>query len=595
MRMMENRIKALEQLAKSSPLEVTAKLQEFEMYDMKSSQEIIDEVYQEFQSGEHLADSVLKPVFLSIVDGVLDAFGKSARKNGLTASRVVQECEQFSYDDETDNRSNVNGYTEYRNATDYNKKYAEEHRPKFIREKYVNTSKMRRYKFNKFKDENGRIIRNKNIKDEYTGEKNIYVFRADPDKRRNDPKFDFQAETDHIISLKELHSQFKGNYALSDADIRKIANSDYNFAVTSGKINGKKLEQSNSEFIKEQEKLGEKGLKLTAATKANMVRLEKEANKAINKEVNSTVFNNITGKGNKEQTEIIHQQLKDNAVDQSKNYAVGNLIMFIVKPIYFELKDCFKNGIAEGVGASSALEALKIRFGRVKDHVLKNALSFLGESIWEFVKGFISSLIEGIISLFVGVFKQVLKVLKEGIKLFVQSAKILFGKDSKEMTPSQKGDAIIKLIGGSIIAIAGVGIEALLNKIGIGEPWSIILSTFLSGLASALFMYLMDKADIFSVKAEKRRDRIAEIFTERINDINSAANDFNTVAIETLRMQHQGFVEIQNNVNQAFANNDIDSINAGLYKMADFFNINLPFKNTSEFVDYFDSEDVIKL
>lgn len=594
MKMMESRIKSLEQLAKSSPLEVTAKLQEFEMYDMKSSQEIIDEVYQEFQSGEHLADNVLKPVFLSIIDGILDAFGRSARKNGLTASRVFQECEQFSYD-ETDNTTNVNGYTEHRNATDYNEIYAEKHRAKFNRKSYENTSRMRRYKLNQFKDENGNVIRNKNIKDEYTGEKNLYVHRADPDKRRNDPKYDYQAESDHIIPLKQLHAQFKGNYGLSDEDIKKIANNDYNLAVTSGKINGNKLDMSNSEFIKKQEKLGEKGIKITSKTKANMLQLEKDATKAINKDVNNTVLKNITGKGNTDQTKIIYKESMSNAADQSKNYAVGNLIMFIVKPIYFELKDCFKNGIAEGVGASSALEALNIRFGRVKEHVLKNAFKFLGDSVWEFVKGFISSLIEGIISLFVGVFKQVLKVLKEGIKLFVQSAKILFGKDAKEMTPAQKGDAIIKLIGGSVIAIAGVGIEALLNKIGIGEPWSIFLSTFLSGLASALFMYLLDKADIFSVKAEKRRDRIVEIFTERINDIKTAANEFNTVAIETLRKQHQGFVEIQNAVNLAFANNDIDSINAGLYKMADFFNIDLPFSNTSEFVDYFDSEDVIKL
>ncbi len=33
------------------------------------------------------------------------------------------------------------------------------------------------------------------------------------------------------------------------------------------------------------------------------------------------------------------------------------------------------------------------------------------------------------------------------------------------MTPAQKGDAIIKLIGGSVVAIAGIGIEALLAKI----------------------------------------------------------------------------------------------------------------------------------
>lgn len=179
------------------------------------------------------------------------------------------------------------------------------------------------------------------------------------------------------------------------------------------------------------------------------------------------------------------------AAKQAADYAVGNVILFVVKPIYYEMKDIFKNGMQEGVGASSITEALKIRFGRIKTYMLNHAGEFIGDNISEFIKGFISSLVECSISLFVGVFKQVLKVIKEGIKIFVQSAKILFGKESENMTAAQKGDAIIKLIGGSVIAIAGIGIESLLNKIGIGEPWSIVLSTMLSGIASALFMYLL--------------------------------------------------------------------------------------------------------
>jgi hypothetical protein len=241
------------------------------------------------------------------------------------------------------------------------------------------------------------------------------------------------------------------------------------------------------------------------------------------------------------------------------------------------------------------MTALKIRFGRIKKHVLTNAAEFLGDNLLDFVKGFVSSLVEGIISLFAGIFKQVLKVVKEGIKIFVQSAKVLFGQDAKDMTPAQKGDAIIKIIGGSVIAISGIGIEALLNKIGIGEPWSVVLSTMLSGIASALFMYLLDKADIFSVKAEKRKERIQEIFDERINDIHEASENFNVIAIETLRQQYQQFEEIKTDIHKGLDGDNIDSINSGLYKMTAFYKLDLPYSNTKEFVEYFDSQDVIDL
>lgn len=626
----EERKKELEELSQAPPLEVTKKLQEFEIYDQKSSQEIIDEVYAEFESSEHLTDSILKPVFMSILDGILEStsLGRSARKKGLTASRVLDECEQFSYNENQQNTTNVNGYTEYKNSESYTDKYGRENRDKFNRSELENQNAMGNYKKKASEKNNG----NKLLEDEYTGDKNLYTHRNNPDKRRNDEKYDYQAEPDHIVPLKQIHTQFKGNYALSTEDIKRIANSDDNLAITSGALNGRKKDSSNTGFINEQEKLkkdGKKYYELDQDTKKRMTQMEKDAQKSINAQATETVINNLIGKGtadrkdrkaaynqeeeekgrklnseertqidkklSKEKTKEIYGTTMGNAADQAKDYAVGNVILFIIKPLYFELKDILKNGMNEGVGVESTIDAMKIRFGRVKSYVLENSKEFLGDSILDFVKGFISSLIEGIISLFVGIFKQVLKVIKEGIKIFVQSAKILFGKDASEMTPAQKGDAIIKLIGGSVIAIAGIGIEALLEKMGIVEPWSVVLSTMLSGISSALFMYLLDKADLFSTKSEKRRERIIEIFDERINEIKEAANDFNVTIIDTLRNQYEEFENIKENINLGFENNNIDVINQGLYKMANFYKVDLQYSNTIEFVEYFDSEESIDL
>jgi hypothetical protein len=620
---------AIEKLREASPFESTHILQEMELYDAKSSQDIINEVYEQFASGENMKEEILKPVFLAVVDSLLEGttIGKSARNKGLTASRFIQECDDFSYGDDN-SISAVNGYVEYRNARDYTIAYGEEHRPQFDRSKYENQNIMNNYKKNKVAENSGK----KNLEDEYTSQHNVTAYRNNSDDRRNDPKHDYQAEADHIVPLKQMHNQLKGNYALSDEDIKRIANSDDNLALTSGALNGRKLDSSNSEFIKAQEKLKKEGkpyFELDEETKNRMLQMEKDAQQNINNGVNQTVKDNLLGKGlvdrqtrkdaYKEEEERVGRKLtqdertaidkkiagnkqKDilgtgakNAANQAKDYAVGNLILYIVKPIYYEISDIFKNGMQEGVFASSTTEALKIRFGRVKKYVLENAAGFLGNNMWEFVKGFVSSLVEGIISLFVGIFKQILKVIKEGIKIFVQAAKILFGKESKDMSLAEKGDAIIKLIGGSVIAISGIAIEALLNKIGIGEPWSVILSTMLSGIASALFMYVLDKADIFSVKAEKRRDRIIEIFDERIKDINEAADTCNIVAIETFKRQREEFETINEQINTGMKNNNINAINDGLYKMAKFMQLDLPYSNTVEFCDYMDSEEAISL
>ena len=640
----EERKKAIEELEYASPLEISRLLQEMELYDEKTSQEVLDEVHEKFDSAEHLEDEVLKPVFMSVIDGLLEATsgGRAARKKGLTASRVVEECTSFSYDDLEDNHTNVNGYTEYKNINhdeieyqvqlekwkkdgkngdrpQYNGSVNSNSTQEYVRSNLEDSSAMNDYKE---KQRDGE----KKIKDEYTGKDNLYVSQNNMPDNYNDETHRKQAQPDHIVPLKQLHEQYKHNYALDDSDLKRIANSESNLAITSAEINQVKRDMTNKQYI---EWMDEHGKPLDENTKKIMLQKQKEATKSIESDVNKTVAKNLVGKGQvdekamknavnefkenngqaptEEQRNQIEQNLikkktneirgtaVKNAAGQAKDYAVGNLILFIVKPIYYEISDIFKNGLKEGVGADSGTQALGIRFTRVKKYVMTHAKAFFGDSILDFVKGFVSSLIEGIISLFVGMLKQVLKILKEGVKIIVGSVQILFGKNAKAMSPAQKGDAIIKLIGGSVIAISGVALESLLNKIGIGEPWSVVLSTMLSGIASALFMYILNKADLFSTKAEKRYERVKEIFDERIKDVQEATELFDRVALETMKEQRLQFESIQEEINTGLESNDIDSINTGLYKLADFMKVDLPYSNTKEFCDYMDSEEVLVL
>lgn len=615
----DDRLQLINDLQNASPLEVTDKLIHIELYDVKSSQEIIDEVYKEFENGGNIKQQVLMPVFLSVADGLMEAFpnSKQLRKKGLTPQRIVNECEAFSYENPDLSVFTSNAYVEYKNSREFTEDYTKNERGEYDRSKIQNQNAMNKYKEKAVKRNNGE----KNLVDEYTGEKNITAYRNNADARRNDPTNRFQAQPDHIVPLKEIHNQLAGNCALSDNDIRIIANVDGNLALTSAKINQEKRDSTNSEYVK--------SFNVNEQTKISMLTKEQEAQKIIEDKTNDAVKKNLTFQGiissdekkqknenfKKEngrepspdekaklyrQTEVkktmsVYGQVASNAGEQAANYAIGNVVLFAIKPIYYEFKDIFTNGFSKGVGTSSGSEALKIRFNRIKKYMMENVVRFIGDNLIDFIKGFISSLIEGIISMFVGIFKQVLKVVKEGIKVFVQSAKILFGKDSSSMTAAQKGDAIVKILGGTVIALAGIGIEALLNKIGIGDPWSIVLSTMMSGIASAIFMYLLDKIDLFSVKAEQRYQRIKEIFDERIEDIEQARKAFNIQSIEVLKKQRIQFDNISSNIKNALAQNDIASVNDALYSMANFYNVNLPYKSTQEFVSYFDKKGALEI
>lgn len=601
----KNRLHEIEEsIRNASPLDLAKALQEAELYDKKETRAIIDEIYEEFQNKDSLVSEMIVPIFTSLADAFLDSSSmtRKLRKKGLTASRIVNECKSFSYDNVENISTNIDGYSEWKNIGEKTR----EDFQKFGKDKVYDRKaledkqRLEEYKQDKFDNNGGRI----NAVDEYTGQKNVYQKKAHPDARRNIQKYkeSHLAEVDHIIPLKRIHDQFKGNYALTETDIKNIANNDTNYALTSARINrgegasgkGSKGAKMVSEFIDDQnqrEKEGRENLGLSDEAKENMLRMEKEANKALTKDANKAIFKNVIGKGTANTSEI-WKKTSLNAANQSKDYIIGNVILYIIKPLYYEIADTCKNGFKEGVGVETTSEAFTIRFGRVKDYVLENAENFLGDNIKEFVRGFISSLIEGIISLFIGVFKQIFKVVKEGVRLFVEAVKVLWGKNSKNMTSAQKGDAIIKIIGGSVISICGIGIEALLNKIAIPEPWSIIISTMLSGIVSSLFLIVLERIDLFSVNAEKRRMRIEEIFDERIKDIKEAEQAFDTITMERMRSDKLQFTVIKNSIYEGIERDNIDEINAGLFKLATFMNVDLGYNNQSEFVEKFDDMEI---
>ncbi len=505
-------------------------------------------------------------------------------------------------------------FVESKNNAEIQQLWGEENRSEYIRSQYENIDAMNKYKKQKIQENGGRV----NMEDEYRRTKDITGSKATADKRRNDPKNEHNAETDHIIPLKTVFSELQNNSALSPGDIRNIANQDYNFAVTGRMVNNAKRDMSNSEFIQEQDRRKKEGLpyvELDENQRANMIRMDKEAKQALNDSVNKTVLDNLMAEGKadraerkaamdaektrlgrkltKEEREAVDKKLaQEKAKDihlgnankagkQSLMYFAGNVVLLVIKPLYYEIKDIVMNGFQNGVCANGFKQALSIRFGRIKNYVW-NKISSLKEmlgSALDMLKEFISALIEGIIGMFVGIFKNILRVIKEGIKIGVQAFSILFGADSKNKTANEKGDAIVKLLAGSVVALCGIGINALLERLPmLNEEVREVLSTLLSGLASILLFYALDKADLFNVKKEKREKRLNEVFDMRIAEIKENTTTFEETASEAIRNSYIKSREYLNQIRFAAQQEDYTSLNLVLKQYHDFL---IPEKKTT--------------
>ena len=91
-------------------------------------------------------------------------------------------------------------------------------------------------------------------------------------------------------------------------------------------------------------------------------------------------------------------------------------------------------------------------------------------------------------------------------------------------------------------------LDKLPDSLGIFKT---ILISLVNGAGTLMFMMLMDKLDIFSVKENKRFERIHEIFEMRLYDITQRTQTLHCESIDLLRRQKLRFDELINGANKA--------------------------------------------
>lgn len=569
----EERLKKISEIENVSPLEMSKNLIDMELYDTKSSQVILDEIYEQFESKESIVDEVLIPCMFTVADGIFAGLGVKNKKliggasdKGLSPSRFANEVKNFSYEKDLEETYFENEIQSYHHS----KQIAEEISPnKDI--KYSDTnmrigSRMDKYKESKTNEKN-------NLVDEYSG---------------NEIERD-SSQTDHIISSKSLFEKQKNNVAINVSELKDGINNKNgsNFAVTYSKLNNYKDKYSAQELIKMKKK-GKLPEEFTDEVIDNIKKIEKQAQKSFDKDISKKVGKNLV---DKERAGKIYKEVGKQAFGQAKNMAMGDIAMMMVTPITYEACDSFKNGLHEGVGVSTPVEGIKIRVKRVVNYIIEKIKKFKFK-ITDIIKQLLNSFVNGIINLFLGIYKIIGKAIIKGAKSLIEAFKICFGKDSEKLSKVEKADAILKVVGSLVTGIFGFLIEDFLDN-AMPDELSIPFSMIITGILITVVTYHLDKLDLFAVKAEKRHNAVKKIFDERIKDIKEAVELFDEKAVETIRKQQCLHSNISNSINQAFENDDIDLINENIQDLSKFFGVKLEYSTTNEFVDYFDSNKTL--
>ncbi|MEE1676162.1 hypothetical protein SNR37_001489 [Agarivorans aestuarii] len=604
----------IEKLAGCSPLQASRVLLDMEISDQRASLEILEQLEDELdaeQSG--IGDTLVKPILLSICDGLVSHPKLKLAKKGLTATRLVNELENFSYQQASRSQDDIR----------LDKVRLDEHSAKQFDNKgeYDRDSLEIKKNLYAYRDKqlDGKRRTYSEIEVNEQGQQRVLYKQGDDynqSKKSQDKKYSSSSiDVDHQLPLKHIFDEYGSSKALSIDDLAQAANQDGNLRNISAQLNRSKGEMSWSEYADkkrarrrelEAKKAAykEKGKKLSKTDQAeleampseqtlkNAVAVEKSAKKDVENSLNKSVAKNLTKDWELagEAASGAAKQVKDEA----KEKGIGELIILIVKPIFFELTDIFKQGVLHGFDTDSKLEALGLRFTRASDYIIKNLANVGLDAIKDALKNFVKYLINAIVSMFVGMLKKALQIISEGFSAIFQSVKILFSDASF----AQKADAITKLLATTVTTYVAFAFEEAIAPYVemipvIGPLLKDATGIIVSGIGSTVVVWLIDQADLFSAKAELRTKRIKEVFEMRIQQIKDNTDVFETASLEKLCKDKLQFRQVSELFSKAIEDNQ--PVNQHVESIADFMQIDLKMKSADDFFKYLETNQQLEI
>ena len=429
-----------------------------------------------------------------------------------------------------------------------------------------------------------------------------------------------RAEADHIIPLQTIHNErkyFIERYVdldKKDANgrtvLQQIVNDDKNFQVLSGDKNAskgggltnlryieyldriekasvikRKMETASpAEKEKLQEEMKELHLSKTqkdaARMMANEENLSPEESKALNKYRLTDKEKEQLSQNQKEAEAYLQKEFLKQGTGTVLMEQIGKIIEIIVGPIGFELRDSIKNGITYGFEDCNLFEAFCKRLWRA----LQYTFSRLGDLLKNFVKDLakmISTFFLAACKALQSFFGKFFDLALGGISVIIDAIEILLGSG----TAKQKGDAILKVIVGFATGILGqFVIDALLESLGLPDPFSDIAAAIISATISALVMNLFDKLNLFGIKRELRIQRIEELFALRKQEILEASYRFEKNATEAIIRHRVAMENLRMSLDEALAAKDFSLIDDTLDDICEMFGVDVPYQSPAEFI-----------
>jgi len=445
------------------------------------------------------------------------------------------------------------------------KQYNDKHPNSYTKEEGAKIMKDKRYtdanNAMKEKQKNG------NLKDEYTG-KTI--------------KINEKANLDHVIPRKQIFE--KPWRKIADIETADLANKSENLAATNESLNKSKGAKSNSEYIKNRE-LREKELRnqvqranekidkmnISDAEKRN---LKAENNKRLNDKLAADSKKML--KAEKRAKKAINKDIAKKAPVRMANKAGKDAIKAMFVAALFGMLKEIMNALVR------FFKSKKRSFDTFLDE-MKNALhSFFGK-IRDFIKVGIDSFVGSIVGEIIGAFAQKLKKLPNLIKQIFgsirESISYLSNPESQSHSTEIKIAHISKIITSALVGVGAMFLGEYFEKYLLPLPGmgfeikflgtianilGMFLASLLTGILGAIIINGIDQfisRKLIEENQKKQANKKNELL--RIQDVQIFVAEQNVAVkrndiFSRMAKNHQKLRELLGNVQDEFSNSKID-------------------------------------
>jgi len=330
-------------------------------------------------------------------------------------------------------------------------------------------------------------------------------------------------DNEHITSVKTIEEDSKNHlYANGDKPEDRVnsrvemARNDNNLSLIDGNMNRSKgskdlMDWSNSTNKKDPTKTNGE----IYGTKKELLEKEyKKSNDFIKKE-------QIKNQTKKQGKEITFTGAKEGA-KMGLQQAVGIVLKELTESIFDEISDIYHNGFKdENKIGETFFIVLKERLLKIGNRILskwEDVVKAFGDG---FFSGFLSNLVTVIINMFVTTGKRVVRIIREGFFSLLKALKLLIFPP-ENMTIKEAAHEATKLIVAALAISGGILLEQYMEILLKSMPFADMISTviigIITGLATSLLVYLIDKLDLFGVEKEKLDEYIISKLDEMTED-----------------------------------------------------------------------------